>query len=80
MSSVYYVAQIDTYYGVIGLGDTEAEAIRVAAERAKRYLDVAGACDPDMGEAWTVERIITYFSPRVHEIALNTAILEGVEG
>jgi hypothetical protein len=80
MSQVYYVAQIDTYYAVIGLGDSEAEAIRVAAERAKRYLDQAGAFDPDMGEAWTVERIIDYFDPRVSALGMNTAILEGVEG
>jgi hypothetical protein len=80
MDQVYYVAHIDTYYAVIGLGDTEAGAVRVAAERAKRYLDVAGAYDPDMGEAWTVERIIEYFAPRVSAVALGTAILEGVEG
>jgi hypothetical protein len=80
MGQVYYVAQIDTYYAVIGLGDTEAGAVRVAAERAKKYLDVAGACDPDMGEAWTVERIVEYFAPRVSAVALGTAILEGVEG
>jgi hypothetical protein len=52
----------------------------VAAERAKRYLDQAGAFDPDMGEAWTVERIIDYFDPRVSALGVNTAILEGVEG
>jgi hypothetical protein len=80
MTQVYYVAQIDTYYAVIGLGDSEAEAIRVAAERAKKYLDVAGACDPDMGGAWTVGRIIDYFDPRVSALRMNTAILEGVEG
>jgi hypothetical protein len=80
MGQVYYVAHIDTYYAVIGLGDTEAGAVRVAAERAKKYLDVAGACDPDMGEAWTVERIVEYFAPRVSAVALGTAILEGVEG
>ena len=80
MDGVYYVAQIDTYYGVIGLGDTEAEAIRVAAVRAKQFLDTAGAFDPDMGEAWTVERIITYFCPRVSALAMGSAILEGVEG
>ncbi len=80
MGQVYYVAHIDTYYAVIGLGDTEAGAVRVAAERAKKYLDVAGAYDPDMGGAWTVERIIEYFAPRVSAVALGTAILEGVEG
>lgn len=79
-SQVYYVAQIDTYYGVIGLGDTEAGAVRVAAERARKYLDTAGYFDPINCEPWTVDRIITYFDPRVHEIKLNTAILEGVEG
>ena len=80
MDGVYYVAQIDTYYAVIGLADTEAGAVSVAAERAKRYLDVAGAFDPDTGEAWTVERIVEYFAPRVSALALGTAILEGVEG
>jgi hypothetical protein len=80
MDQVYYVAQIDTYYAVIGLGDTEAGAVRVAAERAKKYLDVAGAMDPDRWEPWTVERIIEYFAPRVSAVALGTAILEGVEG
>ncbi len=33
-----------------------------------------------MGEAWTVERIIDYFDPRVSALGMNTAILEGVEG
>jgi hypothetical protein len=82
MGGVYYVAQIDTYYAVIGLADSEAGAVSVAAERAKRYLDVAGAFDPDTGEAWTVEveRIITYFCPRVSALAMGSAILEGVEG
>jgi hypothetical protein len=80
MDQVYYVAHIDTYYAVIGLGDTEAGAVRVAAERAKKYLDVAGAMDPDRWEPWTVERIIEHFDPRVSAIAMNTAILEGVEG
>lgn len=80
MDGVYYVAQIDTYYAVIGLADTEAGAVSVAAERAKRYLDVAGVMDPDRGESWTVERIIDYFCPRVSALALGTAILEGVEG
>jgi hypothetical protein len=79
-SQVYYVAQIDTYYGVIGLGDTEAGAVRVAAERAKKYLDQAGAYDRDTGEPWTVGRIIEHFSPRVSGLGMNTAILEGVEG
>lgn len=80
MGGLYYIAQIDTYYPVIGLADSEAEAVSVAAERAKRYLDVAGAFDPDTGEAWTVERIITYFCPYVSALAMGTAILEGVEG
>ena len=80
MDGVYYVAQIDTRYGVIGLADTEAEAIRVAAVRAKQFLDMAGAFDPDMGGAWTVERIISYFCPRVSALAMGSAILEGVEG
>lgn len=80
MGQVYYVAQIDTYYAVIGLADTEAGAVSVAAERAKRYLDVAGATDPDSWEPWTVERIVEYFAPRVSAVALGTAILEGVEG
>lgn len=80
MDGVYYVAQIDTNYGVIGLADTEAGAVRVAAERAKKYLDACGAIDPIGGDPWTVDRIITYFDHRVSELGMNTAILEGVEG
>ena len=77
MGGVYYVAQIDTRYGVMGLADTEAEAVRVAAERAKQFLDAVGGFDPDRGEAWTVERIIAYFDPRVTAIPLGSAVLEG---
>ena len=77
MGGVYYVAQIDTRYGVMGLADTEAGAVVVAAERAKQFLDDVGAFDPDRGEAWTVERIIAYFDPRVTAIQLGSAVLEG---
>lgn len=77
---VYYVAQIDTNYGVIGLGETKAGAVRVAAERAKQYLDAADVYDPGMGEPWTVERIIEHFCPRVSALAMGSAILDGVEG
>jgi hypothetical protein len=77
MDGVYYVAQIDTRYGVMGLADTEEVAIRVAAVRAKQFLDAVGGFDPDMGEAWTVERIIDYFDPRVTAIPLGSAVLEG---
>jgi hypothetical protein len=76
---IYYVAQIDTNYGVIGLDKTKAGAVRVAAERAKQYLDAANAYDPGMGEPWTVERIIEHFDPRVSALAMGSAILDGVE-
>jgi hypothetical protein len=79
-SKKYYIAQIETYYAVIGLADTEAEAVRVAAERAKKYLDLAGATDPYTGEPWTVQGINRYFGVNVTELEMNTAILEGVEG
>ena len=80
MDGLYYVAQIDTYYAVIGLADSEAGAVSVAAERAKKYLDACGAIDPIGGDPWTVERIVTYFDTHVLALAMNTAILEGVEG
>ena len=76
----YYIAQIETRYGVIGLADTEAEAVRLAAVRAKKFLDNAGAFNPQNGKRWTVTSIIAYFDPRVTEIKMNSAILEGVEG
>ena len=76
----YYIAQIDTRYGVIGLADTEEEAVRVASVRAKQFLDGVGAFNPMDGKPWTVDSIVSYFSPRVTEIEMNTAILEGVEG
>jgi hypothetical protein len=75
--NVYYVAQFNTYYGVVGLADTEEEAVRVAAEKVKRYLDGAGNTDRDTCEAWTVERIISYFDPRVTVLAMGSAEYEG---
>jgi hypothetical protein len=80
MKGSCYIAQIDTRYGVIGLADTEEGAIHLAAVRAKKFLDNADAYNPMNGEQWTVDSIIEYFSPRVHELKMNSAILEGVEG
>jgi hypothetical protein len=77
MGGMYYVAQFNTYYGVVGLADTEEKAIRVAAEKVKRYFDAMGNHDRDTNEAWTVERIISYFDPRVTVLAMGTAEYEG---
>ncbi len=77
MGGMYYVAQFNTYYGVLGLAESEEQAVRVAAEKVKRYLDGAGNFDRDTNEAWTVERIIAYFDPRVTVLAMGTAEYEG---
>ncbi len=77
MGGMYYVAQFNTYYGVVGLAESEEQAVRVAAEKVKRYLDGAGNFDRDTNEAWTVERIIAYFDPRVTVLAMGTAEYEG---
>jgi hypothetical protein len=77
MGGMYYVAQFNTYYGVVGLAESEEQAVRVAAEKVKRYLDGAGNRDRDTNEAWTVERIIAYFDPRVTVLAMGTAEYEG---
>jgi hypothetical protein len=77
MGGMYYVAQFNTYYGVLGLAESEEQAVRVAAEKVKRYLDGAGNRDRDTNEAWTVERIIAYFDPRVTVLAMGTAEYEG---
>lgn len=77
MSKKYYVAQFNTYYGVIGLADTESEAVQVAAIKAKKYLDDAGGIDPDTDEAWTVARVIEYFDPRVTALLMGSAEFEG---
>jgi len=77
MSKKYYVAQFNTYYGVVGLADTEEQAVLVAAEKVKRYLDGAGAHDRDTCEAWTVNRIISYFDPRVTVLEMGSAEYEG---
>jgi hypothetical protein len=74
---VYYVAQFNTYYGVVGLAESEEQAVRVAAEKVKRYLDGAGNFDRDTNQAWTVERIITYFDPRVTVLEMGSAEYEG---
>ncbi len=77
MSKKYFVAQFNTYYGVVGLADTEEQAIQVAAEKVKRYLDGAGNRDRDTNQAWTVERIISYFDPRVTVLEMGSAEYEG---
>lgn len=79
-SKKYYIAQIETYYAVMALADTVDEAIRLSVERAKKYLDIAGATDPYTGEPWKEQRIAMYFGVNVTELEMNTAILEGVEG
>jgi hypothetical protein len=77
MRKKYFVAQFNTYYGVVGLADTEEQAIQVAAEKAKRYLDGVGGHDPDTYEAWTVTRVIEYFDPRVTVLEMGSAEFEG---
>jgi hypothetical protein len=77
MTTVYYVAQIATYYGIVGLAETESEAIRVAAVKAKEYLDNAETYDPDTSLPWSVDRIISYFDPRVTVLGMGTAEYEG---
>jgi hypothetical protein len=77
MGGMYYVAQFNTYYGVVGLADSEEKAVRVAAEKVKRYLDALGNEDRDTCQAWTVERIIEYFCPRVTVLAMGSAEYEG---
>lgn len=77
MNGKYYVAQINTYYGVVGLARSESEAIQVAAIKAKKYLDDAGAIDPINGEPWTINNVITYFDPRVTVLEMGSAQFEG---
>jgi hypothetical protein len=80
MKERYYIAEIETRYGVKALADTEEGAVHLAAVRAKKFLDNAHAYNPMNGKKWTVDSIIEYFSPRVYELKMNSAILEGVEG
>lgn len=77
MGKLFYVAEINTYYGVVGLADTEAEAVRLAAVKAKEYLDQVEGCDPDTHELWEVEKIISYFDPRVTVLEMGSAQFEG---
>ena len=77
MNGKYYVAQINTYYGVVGLARSESEAIQVAAIKAKKYLDGAGQNDRDTNQAWSVDRIIEYFDPRVTVLEMGSAQFEG---
>jgi hypothetical protein len=80
MGGVYYVAEVATYYGIVGLAETESEAVRVAAVKAKEYLDNAETYDPETSLPWTVERIIAYFDPRVTVLAMGSAEYEGEGG
>ena len=77
MSKKYYVAQFNTAYGVVGLADNEEQAVRVAAEQVKRYFEWAGNYDRDTKQAWTVDRIIEYFCPRVTVLEMGSAEYEG---
>jgi hypothetical protein len=80
MGGIYYVAEVATYYGVVGLAETESEAVYVAAVKAKEYLDNAETYDPETSLPWTVERIIAYFDPRVTVLAMGSAEYEGAGG
>ena len=80
VNGVYYVAQIATYYAVVGLADTESEAVQVAAIKAKKYLDDADATDPITFEPWTVAGIVEYFDPRVTVLEMGSAQFEGEGG
>ena len=79
MKKFYFVAEIATYYGVIGLGDTAENAVNVAALKAKEYLDQGNVFDRETGEQYTLQGIIDYFSPRVTKLEMNSATYEGGE-
>ena len=69
-----YVATVDTRYAIIGVATTEAEAIRVAAEKALAYLTDMGAVGPDTD---TPEKIADYFGINTTKLAMGTADFVG---
>lgn len=69
-----YIATVDTNYETIAVANTEADAIRLAAQRAWEFLRDANALYPDTE---TPEKVAEYFGIYAMEIEVGTAILRG---
>lgn len=74
---MFYFAKIDTYYAVAALADSREKAQALVIEKAKQYLDGAGATDPETGGPWKMEKIGDYFGIVMTVLPLNSAEFEG---
>lgn len=73
----FYFATIDTYYAVSALADSREKAWALVVEKAKKYLDSAGVCNPESGEPWLEEQIGDYFGVVMTVLPMNSAEFEG---
>jgi hypothetical protein len=75
MSQTVYVATVDTRYEIMAVATTEADAIRIACEKALEWLK---AQDAVSDETDTVEKIADYFGVFATKLAMNSAAIVGV--
>lgn len=73
---VVYVATVDLKYEVMGVGNTEEEAIKVAARRALKELRAADAVYPETN---TVAKIIEYFGVFATKVTIGDTAIVGLD-
>jgi hypothetical protein len=70
MAPNVYVAIVDTRHEIMAVAVTEADAIRIACEKALEWLESQGAVSEDTN---TVEKIADYFGVSATKLAMNSA-------
>ena len=73
MADTVHVAIIPMHYEVIAVARTEDEAIRLAGERAIRFLREGQFGPP--GENYSVEEVVDYFGVRTAKLDVGSAQL-----
>lgn len=69
-----FVATISTYYETMAVAATEAEARRLAAQRAYEFLTDADAIQP---ETSSPAKVADYFGVTVTEVEVGSAVIVG---
>lgn len=71
MINIVYVATIETYYEVMAVAGTEAEARELACKQAVKYLRKAGALTSENN---TPAKIADWFGVTVTRVPVGTAV------
>lgn len=78
MTQLYYFAEIDTRYEVCALSSqSRSHAVKLAANKAKQFLDAREQVSPITGRPWTIQGIIEYFAPTVTALEMDRAEFVG---